>query len=233
MMSVQKMTFVFMQTGLNNYTHLMVASIKKVFPQSVIIQCSNKGTKPIAGISSLFVVDSDESKLMRFRIDAFTRLGLKTPAIYIDTDMLFINTFNIENSLFGNDAVVCRRSFDRDRVFNHKFKGLNFSEYESMSMDDVYPFLACFTITRNFEFWEKCSLHLKNIDEKFLSWYGDQECLKNITSNSNFKISYIDESECACLPEYSNLFDSPISYHFKGPSRKQMMLDFARQLMIN
>jgi hypothetical protein len=92
---IKKLHFVFMHTGVNNYSHLMISSIKRLFPEAEIIQCSNKNTRPLSGISSFITIDSDESKLMKFRIDAFTYLKLEIPAVYIDTDMLFINTFYI------------------------------------------------------------------------------------------------------------------------------------------
>ena len=55
---------------------------------------------------------------------------------------------------------------------------MDLSEYFNMKIIDVYPILACFTITKSNVFWIKCFENLLQIDQKFHKWYGDQEAIK-------------------------------------------------------
>lgn len=165
---------------------------------------------------------------MTFRLEAFSSLNIDEKAIYLDTDMLVINKFDIDINHY--DAILCKRSFDLDNLFNTSFRGMDLSEYQNMTLGDVYPFLACFTVTKSSAFWKEACNILKSLDKKFHYWYGDQEALKIIQAKNMFNIDTVQESIFACLPEQADKFNLPNIIHFKGAARKNFMLDVSAQI---
>ena len=106
---------------------------------------------------------------------------------------------------------------------------MDLSEYQDMTLGDVYPYLACFTVTTSSIFWQETFNILKLLDQKFHYWYGDQEALKIIKMKNIFNIGVAKESIFACLPEYIDKNNLPNIVHFKGVARKKLMLDMAIQ----
>jgi hypothetical protein len=165
---------------------------------------------------------------MTFRLEAFSSLNIEEKAIYLDTDMLVMNKFDID--INHCDAILCKRSFGLDKLFNASFRGMDLSEYQNMTLGDVYPFLACFTVTKSSAFWKEAFNILKSLDKKFHFWYGDQEALKIIKAKNTFSIDTVQESIFACLPEQADKFNLPNIIHFKGAARKNFMLDVSAQM---
>jgi hypothetical protein len=93
------MVFVFLQVGNDPNVELMVDSIKISNPYSKIIQCSDLDTNKIKGVSEVFRISSDTNNLMTFRLEAFAKLNLNEPAIYLDSDMLVLKKINIADLL--------------------------------------------------------------------------------------------------------------------------------------
>lgn len=216
-------TFVFLQVGDDPYVEMMVDSINRSNPNSRIIQCSDAKTNLVPGVTEIFRLNSDCKNLMKFRLEAFSRLNLIEPAIYLDTDMLVLSEISIDQFICDVDVLLCRRSFGCDQKINTKFKGIDLSEYENKTIDEIYPILACFTVTKSHEFWDYCLLNLNNLNEKFHFWYGDQEAMRNVIASNIFKYKYLPESLVACLPEYISEKMPPLIVHFKGPQRKMLM----------
>jgi hypothetical protein len=118
--------------------------------------------------------------------------------------------------LGDKDILMCRRSFSKDAIFNPYQRGLDFSEYTGKTLDDVYPILACTTVTKDSSLWARMTVMLRMfISEKFHIWYGDQEVLKYFSSTSG-EIGYIDEHDYACLPEYADSHPNAKIIHYKG-----------------
>jgi len=199
----------------------MVSSVRRLDPDATIIQCSDLNSPAIAGVDKTARFNLKIDRIMHARLQAFSELGLKSPALYLDTDMLLLKKINI-SELFQNevDAIVCRRSFQKDLIFNHKMRGLDFSEYASQTLDQVFPYIACSTITRNNEFWEDCKYALELLKDNYHQWYGDQEAIKIVIESKRLKVTTLPERIIGCLPE--SLKDNPDAHivHFKGPSRK-------------
>jgi hypothetical protein len=165
---------------------------------------------------------------MRFRLEAFSSLNLEEKAIYLDTDMLVIKKFDVDIS--HCDAILCKRSFDLDNLFNASFRDMDLSEYQNMTLGDVYPFLGCFTVTKSPALWKEAFNIQKSLDKKFHYWYGDQEALKIIKAKNMFNIDTVYESIFACLPEQVDKFNLPNIIHFKGAARKNFMFDVSAQM---
>jgi hypothetical protein len=223
------MKFVFLHVGEDVRPYFLVKSIRRFFPKATIIQCTDLFTKEVEGVDHVFRHSGDINNLMTFRLEAFYLLNIEDQAIYLDTDMLILKHFDLEN--YKNyDAVLCKRSFDLDALFNYSFRGMDLSEYKNKTINDVYPFLACFTLTSSSNFWKEAYNILKLLNTKFHYWYGDQEAIKNIVTRNIFNICTVDESSFACLPEKIDQNSIPNIAHFKGPSRKSMMFEMASKM---
>lgn len=223
------MKFVFLHVGEDSRPYFLVKSIRKFFPKATIFQCTDLSTKEIEGVDHVFRHLGDINNLMTFRLEAFSLLNLQEQAIYLDTDMLVLKYFDLE-IYKSYDAVLCKRSFDLDLIFNSSFRGMNLTEYKDKTINNVYPYLACFTLTSSSDFWKKASDILQSLDNKFHYWYGDQEAIKQIASKDVFNIATVEESLFACLPEKIEKNFIPNLIHFKGPSRKSLMIDVANQM---
>jgi hypothetical protein len=219
------MSIVFLHVGDDQLVKLFVKSIKLSCKNIEIIQCSDLKTPAVDGVDFVFRHDGDITNLMTFRLECFSNLRRRTPAIYLDTDMLVLNDLS---AILVNTTQVglCRREFGRAGMFNINFNGLDLSEYSGMTLDEVYPFIACCTLTPSFEFWSRALTTLKNLDPKFHYWYGDQEAIKIVAGQmSDADKLLLPESVYGCLPEYIQN-TQPKIIHFKGPSRKKLMRDF-------
>ncbi len=226
------MRFVFLHVGTDFRPSLMVRSIRKLLPDSEIIQCTNDISAKVEGIDRVHLMDGDVSNLMTYRLAAFADLGLKEPAAYLDTDILITSTFDINALLGDHEVAVCRRSFGNDSSFNPQFRGMNLSEYANKTLGQVYPYLACFNISRDNQFWSLCHQKLLQMDPKFHYWYGDQEAMREVLKGNDLDFCEIPEAEIACLPEHVRQDHPPKAIHFKGPTRKSLMTDVAHYLRI-
>lgn len=223
------MNIVFLHVGESDLPSCLVRSVRKAVQDAVIVQCTDGKTAMVAGVDRVFRYDGDSSALMTFRLEAFANLGLRNAGVYLDTDMLMVKKFCLEELLGGGDAVVCRRTFNRDVVFNTRIRNLYFGEYEGMTLDQIYPYLACFTVTRSYSFWEACAQVLAQLGEKYHFWYGDQEAIRILVARSVFNVSEVEEKNFACLPEFLSQDWQPHMVHFKDV-RKESMVQFAHLL---
>jgi hypothetical protein len=211
----RKSTFVFFHVGKDvSQPMRLIESILKTNPGSDIVMCADILTPVLQGITQRVNVAGDRDKLMQFRLDAFASVKLERPAIYLDTDMVVREKINPSALLGSSDITVCRRAFQRNALFNTKLRGLDFSEYSGRTLDQVYPYLACATVTRTYKPWFEMAMALRRMDPKFSIWYGDQEALKAYASTKNFGM--LSESEYACLPEKVDVRFPPKIIHYKG-----------------
>ena len=222
-------TFVFFQVGDTLEPRILVRSIRKVMPDARIIQCSDKDTSRVDGVSELFTVDGDVKNLMTLRLKAFSALGMDGVAVYLDSDMVLLRPLDPGYLLGDADAVVCERSFDRDKGFNASFRNLNWPMYENKTVYEAHPYIACFTITRDSRFWLKAYELLLDMPEIYHYWFGDQEAIKAIVHSNLFQIKKAPEAVYACLPDKVNpAAPKPRLLHFKGQQRKEWMMDFGK-----
>ena len=161
---MSKFDFVFFHVGDTFYPTLLTKSIKKFNPDSKIFYITDKKNKNIEGVTNTIRIDCNTDDLMTSRLLGFSELKLKTPAIYIDSDVLI--TKNIPNELFDqNEIYLCKRSFMIDSIINTSFKDMDLSEYKNKTLGEVYPFIACFTYASNYKFWEECYKILINLNK--------------------------------------------------------------------
>jgi hypothetical protein len=159
---------------------------------------------------------------------AFSSLRLDRPAIYLDTDMIVLLPCDPRRILGDKRVILCKRSFGKDDIFNPNFRGMNLSEYQGMSLNDVYPYIACSTVTESYREWEALASMLDALDPKFKVWYGDQEALKVYAQQFPRDVGFMPESVYGCLPEFYDTNIQRHILHFKGERRKLMMKKFTR-----
>ncbi len=220
--------FVFFHVGADVSQPAMLAhSIRATNPAAQIIQCTDKSTPVVPNVNEVHRTTGDPDKLMIYRLQGFAALGLKEPALYLDTDMLVLRQISPIELLGQHEAILCKRSFNLQGPFIGRQRGLDFSEYHNKPLGEVYPFVACTTISRSQDFWEELSEILIRLDRKFLEWYGDQEAMKAWgRSHSIDSYGTLPESEYGCLPEERQMLKNAKILHFKGHQRKAAMTKF-------
>ncbi len=210
---------------------LLVRSLRTAHEKAKIIQCSDHVTPTVEGVDETRRVAGDTRNLMTFRLASFATLDHNGPALYLDTDMLCVRSLDPETILDKSDVAVCRREFNCSQLLNPRFRGLDLSEYAGATLGNVYPFVACATVSAGGSFWADCLANLGTLDRKFHYWYGDQEAIRNVVTSGKYRTAFLPESIYGCLPEHSAEI-SPCLLHFKGQSRKPAMLAYARQMGI-
>lgn len=220
----QRPTFVFFRTGENRdlwYARKFVRSLRETNPDAEIIMCTDSKTPEIAGVSRRFELDSDSTDYMEYRLRIYSALGLEHTAMYLDDDMIVRDRIVPEDLLGDKKVLFCRRSFDGGGVFNTSMKGIDFSEHAGKKIDQVYPYLACATVTKDWRVWDELLKILDHIDPKYRSWYGDQEAMRiYIKAADPADWGEITERDYACLPEYES--KKAKIMHYKGERKEQM-----------
>ena len=210
---------------------LLVRSLRLHHPNARILQCSDRNTPEIKGVDEVFRFVGDVSNLMTFRLQCFSSLDTTNPTLFLDTDMLCVGSLDPTQIIQDADVAVCAREFGCQDILNTSFCGMDLSEYSGKALGDIYPYVACATVTRSGKFWEDCLRNLRQLHPKFHFWYGDQEAIRNVANSGAYKVKFLKESEYGCLPDQKMpIAHAPRLYHFKGARRKSMMIDYARNL---
>lgn len=211
-------TFVFFHVGDDlTWPNKLVSSLRQTNPDAKIVMASDPGTPDVDGVDRRVNIKGDRQHIMLMRLAGFAGAQVEEPAMYLDTDMIVLGKIDPAQILGDKTAMMCRRSFNKDGVFNHGLRGIDFSEYKGRTLDQVYPILACATITRDWKPWAQMTAMIDFIDPKFKLWYGDQEVLRLYSKTEEDEVGYINESEYACLPEYQSAVTvAPKIIHYKG-----------------
>lgn len=221
-----KDTFVFFHVGIDvKEPTMLVSSIAKSNPDADIIQCSDLETPAIEGVTRLFRLEGNSNHLMTFRIRAFSELQLQQPAIYLDTDMIVTKQLKPAFLLGDKAVLLCKREFGQDLYHTGSMRGVSFPEHKGRLLGEVYPYLACASITRDYTLWSDLHGVLGALDSRFHIWYGDQEAMRYWvdTKASDELVGFLPESKFACLPEESDYVANAFILHFKGAARKSLM----------
>jgi len=230
---MNKQIFCFFHIGSDSsYPQMLVDSIRKFNSNAEIIYCTDRHSPVINGVTRRLEFIGNPNEMMTYRLKSFANSGISEPAIYLDTDMLCLKSFDPAKILENKEIYVCQRSFNKESLFNGNFRGMNYLEYDQMTLGQVYPYLACATITRNSGMWAELADACDSLSEKFKIWYGDQEALKIIVKKkSSDQLGLIPEHTYACLPEITNYLPQAIFLHFKGAARKGLMREFYKKIM--
>jgi hypothetical protein len=210
--------FVFFHVGNDiSYPQKMVKSLLRYNPNANVIMCTDSSTPDVMGICRREEFEVDRENLMYSRMKAFAELNFTRPALYIDTDMIFVDRVEVEELLQNKRVSLCRREFGKDAIFNVEQRGIRFDEYEGKTLDELYPYVGCAVATENSDPWYEMLKIYDSLDSKFKKWYGDQEVLREY--GKRYFPPVMSESVIGCLPEHKH--DGAKIIHYKGPSRKQ------------
>src|SRR6185436_4417473 len=206
---------------------ILVKSIRRFHPAATIVQCTDKSSSAVVGVDQVSRLDGDSAKLMTFRLASFAALEAGAPMLFLDTDMIVLRKLDFTAMLDGYDVAICRREFDINVEINTRLRNLEFAEHTGRTLGEVYPYLACTTLTRDNAFWLACLEELEKLDAKFHVWYGDQQAMREVVDRGRFRVRLLPESVYACLPNRPQKSSAPRILHFKGPALKQAMIDTA------
>jgi hypothetical protein len=214
--------FAFFHVGDNiSQPQKMVKSLLRHNPDALITMYTDYDTPDVMGVTNRIDVEVDRDNLMYSRVKAYARNWFGPPSImYLDTDMIIQDNIIVEDLLQSNVAAFCRRSFDRDGVFNVEQRGIRFDEYEGKMIDEVYPYVGCAVVAKSNKVWKDLLEIYEGLDEKFKRWYGDQEALRIYAEKYPERVSEMNESVYGCLPEHKT--DDAKILHFKGEKRKKL-----------
>jgi hypothetical protein len=219
--------FVFFHVGDDiTFPTKMVASLKDVMPDAEVIMCTDDATPEVPGVSERKISKGDVKQIMYWRTRAFAEAKIMRPAMYIDTDMLFMLPVNPAAILDDREIVFCRRSFDRDVGFNGGQRDGVFKQYHGIPLGTLYPYLGCATVTKNYHAWKGLAILMGFMNANFKQWYGDQEALK-VYSHMLYPelVGEMHEADYACLPDRMTEGQVPYILHYKGPARKEAFLN--------
>ena len=223
--------FVFLHIGAQwQFPDLLVRSIRAFHKDAEIIQCTDHDTLAIDGVDAVSRFDGDPKKLMTFRLGSFAALNRRDPAIYVDADMLCVQSLDPATILAGCDVAVCGREYGLSILINPEFRGMDFSEHGDKTFGQVYPYVACATISADGLFWADCLANLNALHPKFHRWYGDQEAIRNVVNSGRYRFTVLPESIYGFLPGEAFGRMPPRLLHFKGNDRKPAMFDYAKRL---
>ena len=237
------MNYVFFYIGLDVEQPEMAArSIKAIDPNSKIIQLTDYSTPECKNADECIRYELDKDKLMLSKLKAYAEYPVDEPTVYIDTDMIAVKSMQSFKPL--KSITVCKRSFDKralineDHIskFNYESKRVGQFDINSLinkRIDEVMPYLACFTVVNNNEFWSKCLNYLMTLDRSFHIWYGDQLAIKQVVETyPQNDICEIQESASSC-PSYAYEKSSEAFFiHFKGELGKQVMKRFVQKYYV-
>jgi hypothetical protein len=219
-------TIVFMHTGPEvELATIMVRSFRRQNPLARIVQVADEHSPVIGGADEIVRHRMTDRNIMLFRMRCFAAFPTTGPTWFLDTDMICNRPLDFAVGA-QTSVAVCRRDFDRDAVFNHRFRGMDFSEYEGRTLGSLYPYVGCATMLNDSNFWMDCLANMEALPAKFHHWYGDQEAIRNIVASGRYEVADLPEQLYACLPEYETPAVLPMISHYKG-RRKPLMLERA------
>lgn len=215
-------TIAFMHTGEHTQQPtLMTRSFRLHNPTFRIVQVTDLGSPAIEGVDDVVRSPMTDSNIMLFRMRCFANLEPEGPTWFLDTDMLCNRPLQLEEPDTG--AAVCLREFAKETIFNHRFGGMDMSEYAGRTLGSIYPYVGCATYLNNSSFWADCLENMEGLDPKFFNWYGDQEAIRNIVESGKHKVSMLRERMYACLPEHAAQVSDPYIFHYKGQRKGEML----------
>ena len=231
------MSFVFFHISTDSETgnimpNMLVRSIRKHYSDIDIIQVTDRKTQAVSGASNVYRFDGNSDEIMAYRTNAFSKLGLQKKAIYLDTDMLILKKFNIDDIFNNQDVVLLKRDFMKDAYINTNFRDMDLSYLEGKTIGDVWPYIGCFRGSISSEFWTHCSNYINKLDKQSKYWYGDQDAIREVAKSNYFKINEIGEKDFACPPKFIDKDNAPFIVHFKGHDNKDLMISVAKQIGI-
>lgn len=219
---------VFLNVGQDTYQAELLCRSARISNRGAMLTQVTDGSSPkVMEADEVVRFEGEAEDILFFRMLCFSRLKIEQPTYFVDTDMLLMKALPEHDG-----AGFCVREFQKSAVFNHRFRGMDLTEYKGMTLGEVYPIIACTTFSSGPEVWSEALTIYGQLPSKFRTWFGDQEALKRYADLNPGHIA-LHESEYACLPEfYPQYRETARIAHFKGASRKPLLPRVAKELGI-
>ena len=205
---------------------LFIKSIRKYHNESTIIHCTDISTETFKDVDIVHREEFDLNHLMVGKIKCFSSFPVNKSSIYLDPDMLVMKAIPLKLFEEKADVFLLKRSFDLSNTIPTTFRKIEFPNHKNKSLKDLYPYIACFVIVKNQNFWLKCLQYFEKLDENYRNWFGDQEIFKKLVEENNYKFAFLDEKNFACPPQHLSGKDRPFIVHFKGKYNKDLIKDY-------
>lgn len=213
------LTVGFLHVGrISKEAQIMVASVKTAMPDARIIQMTDTNTKPVTGVDDVIRKHYDGRFLMPYRL-----LHLKdfppTDAIFLDTDIVVQKDLS---PVFSEDF---------DIALTRRYKPVRDLTGYDLAAEMPYNTGVMFSRTSGISFWQKAYEHCLTLPEQDQEWWGDQVSIKATADVTNLKLK---EFPCDLYNYTPRKQDEDVSnkyvVHYKGPHRKEWMLQAAGQI---
>lgn len=195
---------------------ILVQSAKRRMPTTAIVQFTDERTEPVKGVDAVIRKPTEPMALLRMRHHA----GVSGEWVFVDTDVVFQrnvrNVFDVEF-----DIGITTRNWD------HLEAASGFSQR--------MPFNTGVVFSRCPPFWRDVYRRLRLYPESEQEWMGDQEVIGEIVAENAsmrwYQVRHFKGSIYNYPPEIppktteKDRLSAAAIVHYKGPSRKAMMLD--------
>jgi hypothetical protein len=201
----------FMQTIHVVLADMMIRSVRKVMPSVEIIQFTDERSPRIMGVDSVRRIASTEPMAVQCVTHYAACVG---DWLLLDTDVILQrDVHHVFDDPF--DVAVC----DRDGT---KVDG----EDEDFELFKVMPYNIGVMFSRSPSFWESVKTKLLLMSDKKQQWMGNQIAACEVIKDGHFDVKIIPGIQYNYPPRnFKDRGESASIIHFKGPLRKQMMLD--------
>jgi len=231
-MNGKDIEFVFFHVGTDlSLPRFLINSIRKTNPESTITQLSDASSPRLTDTDQIYRYEFSHQAMMMARAEAYANLPPSGAIrVFLDTDMLVVN--EITPSLFSTAAEIylCRRYFDKEKLVNINFGGMEMTEYSGVTLDTAWPYLGCFLATRNQHCLEIIYQLMKEMTPKYQHWYGDQIALRQLAERQDIKLASVSENYFGHLCDnvtdmMKGIRDRTIKIlHFKGSRKNKIGL---------
>jgi hypothetical protein len=210
---------------------LLVRTIKGYHPDAKIIQCTDGSTPAIAGVDTVTRSEGDPEEVQLLKLAGFANTPIDRPTLYLNPDMIMLETVDLAAELADFDVAVCRRDYDRDVLLRLNYPDVIFNEYAWHTLDQAFPYLPFCTIAASNAFWADCLANLQTLHPKFRRRFGDQEAMRNVIDAGKYRAKFLPEIQWARLPDSPPGPDEPKPklLHFKGEERAEAWRKLARE----
>lgn len=231
-MSGKDIEFVFFHVGADlSLPRFLINSIRKTNPESTITQVSDASSPQLTDTDQIYRYEFSHQAMMMARAEAYANLPPSGAIrVFLDTDMLVVN--EITPSLFSSAAEIylCRRYFDKEKLVNVNFRGMEMTEYSGVTLDTAWPYLGCFMATRQQYCLQVIYQLMTEMAPKYQNWYGDQIALRQLTERQEMKLASVSENHFGHLCDnlaytMNGIRDRAIKVlHFKGTRKNKLGL---------
>ena len=210
---------------------LLVRTIRGYNPGATVIQCTDASSPAIAGVDKVARAEGDPAELALLKLTAFAGTPIDRPTLYLNPDMIMLESIDPAAELEDFDVAICRRDYDRDVLMRLNYPDMLLNEYANATLDQAYPYMPFCNIAKSNAFWADCVANLQTLHPKFRNRFGDQEAIRNVVQFGQYRVKLLPETLWARLPDTPPAEDEPKPklLHFKGDERAEAWRKLARE----